>query len=308
MGCQAQGNTPAEAPREVARLDLQPLAHLVDADLPCRRLLEERLEPRIDAFAQALPHTPSCWFYGSYRWLLSDLGTDNFGLWGSRRLLTRLGFGLPTPQFLSRAWPRIVSHIDEQRAKEAVADVGVEALEATHGGAGEGGVDGVQPLRPHPSGKRIMYCFAEFDFRAPEGAEPADTQGLHGALVFESGFHGDDAVRASSWLVAEDLPHSQRVDRVHCCEFQALTALCQRLEEGVAAEAEIEAGNQEEAAAWRAQVGGAVLLLTTGVSCLSCIGAMRQFQQLFPGVSVDIAMQDWWPHAHGAWPGLLAMA
>jgi len=156
-----------------------------------------------------------------------------------------------------------------------------------------------------------MYCCVEFGLWAPRAGGRAGAEeevvcaesGLSGCFVSESGYRGDDSVRTSSWLVAEDLPHSQRVDRVLCCEFQALTALCSRLEEHAAVESEVEAEDPGTAAALRAEVGGAVRLLTTGVSCASCIGAMRQFQQLFPGVALSVEMKDWWPHVHGVAPG-----
>merc|ERR1712203_543679 len=101
--------------------------------------------------------------------------------------------------------------------------------------------------------------------------------GLRGDLVFESGFAGDDSVRTSGWLVAEDLPHSQRVDRVFCSEFQALTELCRRLEEHSGAQEDFEAEDPALAAAQRAGLRGEARLLTTGAPCASCLGALCQF-------------------------------
>merc|ERR1712032_1106560 len=146
--------------------------------------------------------------------------------------------------------------------------------------------------RPRLAARRVVYCYVEYQLSAPE----VEAGPLSGSLVFSSGFEGDDSVRASSWLIAADLPHSQRVDRVFCCEFRTLTALCCLLAEHAQLQEDFEVEDLAEAALSRGRISGEAHLFTTGVSCVSCVGAMQQFRQLFPGISISIEMQEWWPH------------
>jgi len=89
------------------------------------------------------------------------------------------------------------------------------------------------------------------------------------------------ARRGPGWLPAFKLPNSRHVDRRLCAEFQVLQELCQVF---------VPSGEPTIAQPPWPEVVGVVALLTSVSPCMSCIGAIRHFQLLFPEVEIGVAM------------------
>jgi len=84
------------------------------------------------------------------------------------------------------------------------------------------------------------------------------------------------------WLPAAfQLPNSRHVDRRLCAEFQVLQELCRVF---------VPSGELTIAQPPWPDVVGVVALLTSLSPCMSCIGAIRHFQLLFPEVEIEVAM------------------
>lgn len=127
------------------------------------------------------------------------------------------------------------------------------------------------------------FAYAEYEF-ATIAAASSRTRGHLARESGQRGHLGPGAAAAAEteeaqagWLRPFRLPNSSHVERALCAEFQVLSALC-----GVLAPQ----GGQRTPQPW---VVGVVLLVTTTSPCLSCFGALRQFQLLFPEVEVDVA-------------------
>merc|ERR1712032_1215559 len=130
-----------------------------------------------------------------------------------------------------------------------------------------------------------VFGYAEYDVMAHQchgGLAPH----VEGHLFSECGFRGlrcsaattrsgDGLAGQQSGLIqAFTLPNSSHVDRTLCAEYQILDELC-----GVLATVSPH-GRRED-------IVGVVYLFTTTSPCLSCLGAIRQFQLLFPEVSLE---------------------
>merc|ERR1711920_1089656 len=81
------------------------------------------------------------------------------------------------------------------------------------------------------------------------------------------------------WISPTSLPFNHLVDRSLCSEYQLLSRVCEELAGAVSGEA------------WRATRGW-LWLFVTGAPCLSCVGAMRQFQLLLPKVEFAVTIGD----------------
>lgn len=257
-------------------------------------------------FASELPGEPGAWLDASYRSLLRRWRLDSFGLSGSWKFLHHFGFCTTAAGFAERAWGRIRVYHNERIQEHRKA--------MTRGSIADEGVLNEKAIScPVPGGvarhhrfdrsehRRVVYCYVEFDFVAHDDADSTafPFAGASGSFICESGYReGSNWVRESTWLVAEDLPNSRKVDRVLCAEFQAITALCLRLQEHFCVENHVEADDAAAAVFRRSLLAGSVYLFATGVSCISCLGALRQFQQLFPGAACSLHMEEWWPNIH----------
>lgn len=213
--------------------ETQPLATLVDLSLPGAAALESRLRERVLRFAAAWLRPPGC----PLGQLLLNWQVDNFGLQGTALLMGKMGVRTPVAELERRGLARMAL---EERSREA----------------------GQRERRFFY--KDRVYCYCEF------ALQPAGSAEMSGILVKEYSFLGTRAGK-SGLLWSTVLPINELVDRSLCAEFQALSELCDRLDD-----------------VGRRQVTGHVSLLTTGASCLSCVNAFRQFLSLFPGVALGV--------------------
>eukprot|EP00418_Pyrodinium_bahamense_P096493 CAMPEP_0179032778 /NCGR_PEP_ID=MMETSP0796-20121207/11760_1 /TAXON_ID=73915 /ORGANISM="Pyrodinium bahamense, Strain pbaha01" /LENGTH=220 /DNA_ID=CAMNT_0020729009 /DNA_START=538 /DNA_END=1200 /DNA_ORIENTATION=+ len=120
--------------------------------------------------------------------------------------------------------------------------------------------------------EKTVHCYAEYDVEVGSGP-------LAGALLRENGLRGPSGP-PPRWLRATALPISAFVNRELCAEFQLLEATCEALARALAG-----SGYHESS---RAQVHGSMQVLVTGASCMSCVGAFRQFQLLWPGIRLSV--------------------
>mmetsp|Transcript_22996 Transcript_22996/g.72385 ORF Transcript_22996/g.72385 Transcript_22996/m.72385 type:complete len:113 (-) Transcript_22996:71-409(-) len=108
---------------------------------------------------------------------------------------------------------------------------------------------------------------------------------LQGSRYQQNGYHGARPLQL--WILPTPLPRSALVDRSLCSEGQLLSGLCSEL------------AGPETAEGLLRGVRGWLRLYVTGAPCLSCVGAMRQFQLLLPGVSLSVCIGEELQH-HGA--------
>ncbi|CAK9009420.1 Hypothetical protein SCF082_LOCUS10277 [Durusdinium trenchii] len=121
-----------------------------------------------------------------------------------------------------------------------------------------------RPSEARSFAKERAFCYVEYDLQ-PERC---------GSILKENSFHGVRAGRVpllKSWR----LSINEVVDRSLCAEFQALAELGDVL------------GDVQVRVRWRG-ARGAVRVWVSSASCLSCVRAIRQFLQLFPGLSVTV--------------------
>lgn len=237
----------SEALRKINSMENQPLATLVDLDLPGCGVLEERLASKIDTFADRWRSQDA--FSGSNA-LLFEWQVDNLGIFGTGTLLEKLGVHPPQdPEFTVRARARIgaeaAHHAPEDWRKQRFFF------------------------------KERVYCYAEFALAHPTVTE---TWKLQGTMVKENSFLGEGTRAGRTGLLRSVvLPINELVDRTLCAEFQMLSELCDLVDSvGVTGKAS------------RGFVTGTVRLWTSGASCLSCVGIMRQFLLLFPRAVLEV--------------------
>lgn len=220
-----------------------------------------------------MPATTAGWKSAHPR-LLAALGCDSLGACGTRRLFD--------------AWS--IGCVD--------ADSSGFCGRAAHAAARD------QRASPLAAASGAPWAYVEYDVTLGEAQ-------LRGAWV---------------WLPRDDVPveggpaplrpfqlaQNTKILRAACAEFRLLSRLASllvsfgnedgALEEGrgpaqgiapaadVAADAEREAASMDAAIeARRSELRGAVRLLTSKPPCLSCVGVVRQFQLLFPGVAISLA-------------------
>jgi len=118
-----------------------------------------------------------------------------------------------------------------------------------------------------------VVAYAELDLEVP-----LRKQYVYGHRFQQNGYQGSR--KGSVWIVPTSLPFNQNVDRSLCSENQLMSLV---LEE-VAGTGE--AGTQRPLEGVR----GWLQLFVTGAPCLSCVGAMVQFQLLLPAVAFAVCI------------------
>lgn len=180
--------------------------------------------------------------------LLFEYQVDNFGLFGTAMLLDKIGISRPDPDFEQRA----ISRIGQEEANRSE-----------------------DWRRQRFFFKERVYCYTEFVLQHPSAKDPGK---LHGSLLKENSFLGEGTRAGKTGLLrSTQLPINELVDRTLCAEFQTLSELCDLLDS---------AGITGKAS--RHFVSGRSSLWTSGASCLSCVGIMRQFMSLFPNVTLHV--------------------
>lgn len=116
-----------------------------------------------------------------------------------------------------------------------------------------------------------VFGYAEYNLERPIA--------LTGSCLCENGL-SNPAASHPRWLCPTRLPINAYVDRELCAEFQALEATCETISGA------LRAGD----AASRAEVRGTFQLIVSGACCISCVGAVRQFQLIWPGLSIAVGM------------------
>ncbi|CAE7942112.1 Sumo3, partial [Symbiodinium sp. KB8] len=123
---------------------------------------------------------------------------------------------------------------------------------------------------------RRIYAFAEFSFAST--FLPGKSL-LEGTLFQLNGLHADPEFTFRPWLCAVQLPISKWVDRSLCAEFQLLGEVCELLHRS---------GMDLTCPELRYSVHGDLNMYLSEPSCVSCVGAMKQFQTLLPGANLFV--------------------
>lgn len=117
-----------------------------------------------------------------------------------------------------------------------------------------------------------VVSYAECNLSWPGG-------NLRWSGLCENSRQEDPAALSSRWLLDTAPPFNAFADRRTCSEFRFFDWLIESLAlQGMAAGAEV-----------RAQVRGELRLVVSAPPCVSCLGVIRQFQLLFPAVSLEVA-------------------
>jgi len=114
------------------------------------------------------------------------------------------------------------------------------------------------------SHKRVL-CFAEWDLGHPSGEQ------LRGTLLMENGIRVGH-VSPPAWLRSHATPINHIIGRDLCGEFQLLTGVGLILD-----------------AAPPGRLVGTLLMYVSSTPCVSCVAAIRQFQQRYPGLTLAFA-------------------
>ncbi|CAE7261937.1 unnamed protein product [Symbiodinium sp. CCMP2456] len=186
----------------------------------------------------------------AYAQSIQRFGVDNFGKIGGRCLMNQLGIGRA-----EEAWLHEVKHF----------------LRAWSEGVGTVSSD----WKAQTAHRRI-YAFAEFSFAST--FLPGKSL-LEGSLFQLNGLHADPEFTFRPWLCAVQLPISKWVDRSLCAEFQLLGEVCELLHRS---------GIDLTCPELRYSVHGDLNLYLSEPSCVSCVGAMKQFQTLLPGANLFV--------------------
>lgn len=244
-----------EVERKLERQDLQHLVFLLELGLPCGPAVAGQLGSLIYHLVRALPDTEQGWWSERYENLVVGLKVEHLGEYGTRLFLARLGIAEAPAD-----WARVAAEC---------ACRGAALLEYR-----------LQGEAPHIPGS------------APGAAltEDAKSLCLRGTLHREHGGTPPGGL-APSWLrPVRLLKAGSYVDRALRGEFQALEAVLS-LAWGPPPPATGAAANHAttRAAAW--PLRGSVRLFTTGCPCVSCMGALAQFQQLLPAVKLEVIVR-----------------
>eukprot|EP00747_Dinoflagellata_sp_TGD_P134323 gnl/TRDRNA2_/TRDRNA2_175303_c1_seq1.p1 gnl/TRDRNA2_/TRDRNA2_175303_c1~~gnl/TRDRNA2_/TRDRNA2_175303_c1_seq1.p1 ORF type:complete len:377 (-),score=51.71 gnl/TRDRNA2_/TRDRNA2_175303_c1_seq1:34-1164(-) len=247
----------AEVLRKLKEIEPQSLGILADAKLACRSEVECALGPFMDRFLARLPRTLEEWSssYEAFVQFIGELKVDNFGARCSRKILQAMNF-VPAPEdFCSRA------HMQIQLSASSASGEDHRAAQAKAAGDALSGAALVH---------RRVFSYMEYELNV--SGTP-----LRGALTKENG-RRERAVggRAHATLRAISSPISGLVDRTLCSEFQSLNALVD--------EVRLAPSYSGDSAVW-----GLARLFVSTAPCVSCLGALRQFQLLFPTVKVEVA-------------------
>merc|ERR1712242_685541 len=121
---------------------------------------------------------------------------------------------------------------------------------------------------------RRIYVFTEYHFAST--LRPMAPL-LEGTSFQLNGLRSDPETARRRWLCAVPLTISKWVDRTLCAEFQLLGEVCEMMNR---------AGIEMTSPELRHSVYGLLSMYLSEPSCVSCIGALKQFQTLFPGVDM----------------------
>lgn len=174
----------------------QPLATLVDLELPGCSTLQVCLLSRIKQFAKQWLSRDA---FGNVTDLIFAWQIDNFGVFGTVSLLQELGVSrMPEADFEVRA---------EHRIK-------IEDANRSH--------DWRQDRFFY---KERVYCYVEYALQHPFVRLSVGI--LEGSLLKENSFHGEGSRAGRAGLLRSmTLPISDLVDRTLCAEYQALSEIC----------------------------------------------------------------------------------
>jgi len=260
-----------EVLRKLDKIEAQSLGILADAKLPCRQAVERMLQPLAERFIGELPHVLNPTRIAAFHQFVRDVRIDNFGAWGTRFVLERIGFMEPPPDFVERALRQIRLGLgsagtcsEDRRIAEAESALAGTAL--VH---------------------RRVFSYAEYEVEATND-DVGSGRLVAGSIIKENGRrdrNAEDRLVGNSgaswtWPALKPLssPISGLVDRGLCSEFQVLRAI------------------PEEAATVAAPVKlpppplrGRLRLFVSTAPCVSCIWAMRQFQLLHPSMRLEVA-------------------
>merc|ERR1712008_31131 len=103
---------------------------------------------------------------------------------------------------------------------------------------------------------------------------------LDGHRFQQNGYQG--ARPKSNWILPTPLPFNHLVDRGLCSEIQLLSGVCEELMDSVYGSSFCQLQD----------VQGWLWLFVTGAPCLSCVGAMQQFQLLLPGTQLRVTIGE----------------
>merc|ERR1711924_309761 len=122
-------------------------------------------------------------------------------------------------------------------------------------------------------GHARVISYAELELKSSRGGAI-----LTSSRYQQNGYQGSR--RLFDGITATRLPFNHNVDRSLCSEFQLLVGVCQ----------ELLGPELRDDFCFLATVQGWLRLFVTGAPCLSCVGAMRQFQLLLPSVSFTVSI------------------
>lgn len=179
---------------------------------------------------------------------MADFGVDNFGKIGGRCLLNQIGIGKANENWVANAKQYVTAWAD---------GVGKKA-------------DDWKANTVH----RRIYVFAEYHFGST--LRPMSPL-LEGTSFQLNGLRSDPETARRPYLAAVPLPISKWVDRTLCAEFQLLAEVCEMINR---------TGLELTSPEMRHSIYGLLNLYLSEPSCVSCVGAMKQFQTLFPGVDI----------------------
>jgi len=179
---------------------------------------------------------------------MADFGVDNFGKIGGRCLLNQIGIGRASENWVAHAKQYVHAWMD---------GVGKRA-------------DDWKANTVH----RRIYVFAEYHFAST--LRPMAPL-LEGTSFQLNGLRSDPETARRPWLCAVPLPISKWVDRTLCAEFQLLAEVCEMIDR---------TGIELTSPELRHSLYGLMSMYLSEPSCVSCVGALKQFQTLFPGVDV----------------------
>lgn len=224
-------------------------------------------------FLALLPTTQTGWASAERLLLSGLLRADNLGASGTRRLLDAWGIGIgradvgpPGEDFCHRATAAVAAATDHAGfATEPFPSVGSWAFleyDALPVEPALGLPAGALPLSGPAAATSVAWV------ALPEDAASAAA--------------GEAWWEQRSPLRAFPLAVNSRVDRSACAEFRLLSRLAAHLLAVAAPVAVLAVGGLPA-------LGGEAQLFASRMPCLSCLAAMRQFQLLFPAVTLTFA-------------------
>lgn len=219
--------------------------------------MERRLREAVGRFVAAVPGSLEGFRSGAYSRLVDEFEVDNFGACGDRALLELLGIPEAPADFAEEGSGLAVAFQEEH------AESWWRAESLLH--------------------QRVV-SYADLLAELPAGRGPRSTM-FSGCYFQQNGYQGRRP--AEPWIVPTQLPVNHNVDRSLCSESQLLGRLCEEL----AGASGLPGGPESSRLlAWLGQVQGRLWLFVTGAPCLSCVGALRQFRLLLPGVGLRVSI------------------